>query len=165
MTAPRKPSAKAQRSAARLAAVQALYQIASTGVPVETVIGEFAQHRFESEIDGERLVPPDPELFAAIVRGVRERDDDLTSMVAGALDRNWSAERLERLLSAILRAGAWELMARPDLDARIVIAEYVALAHDFFGGKEPAMVNAVLDRLARGLRPDEMAVAADPDGA
>lgn len=165
MTAARKPSAKARRSAARLAAVQALYQIASTGVPVETVIGEFVQHRFESEIDGERLVRPDPDLFATIVRGVRERDDDLKSMVAGALDERWSVERLERLLSAILCAGAWELMAQLDLDARIVIAEYVALAHDFFGGKEPAMVNAVLDRLARGLRPDEMAVAADPDGA
>jgi len=165
MTTARKPSAKARRSAARLAAVQALYQIASTGVPVETVIGEFVQHRFESEINGERLVRPDPDLFATIVRGVRERDGDLKSMVAGALDESWSVERLERLLSAILRAGAWELMAQHDLDARIVIAEYVALAHDFFGGKEPAMVNAVLDRLARGLRPDEMAVAADPDGA
>ena len=154
MTAPRKPSAKARRSSARLAAVQALYQIASTGVPVETVIGEFVQHRFESEIDGEPLVPPDPDLFATIA-----------DMVAGALEESWSMDRLERLLSAILRAGTWELLANHGVDARIVITEYVALAHDFFGGKEPALVNAVLDRLARGLRPDEMAVTAGPDGA
>jgi len=160
-----KPSAKARRSSARLAAVQALYQIASTGIPVETVIGEFVQHRFESEIDGQRLVSPDPDLFATIVRGVSKRSAELQSMVAGGLDASWSADRLERLLSAILRAGAWELLAHHEVDARIVIAEYVALAHDFFGGKEPAMVNAVLDRLARGLRPDELTIAADPDGA
>ena len=165
MTAPRKPSAKARRSSARLNAVQALYQIASTGVPVETVIGEFVKHRFDSEIDGEPLVPPDPDLFAAILRGVDERGSDVEDMVSGALDESWSLDRIERLLSAILRAGAWELMANHEVDARIVVAEYVALAHDFFGGKEPALVNAVLDRLARGLRPDEMAVAAGPDGA
>ena len=165
MTAPRKPSAKARRSSARLAAVQALYQIASTGVAVETVIGEFVQHRFETEIDGEPLVPPDPDLFASIVRGVAERGAEVAEMVSGALDESWSLDRLERLLSAILRAGAWELLANPAVDGRIVVAEYVALAHDFFGGKEPALVNAVLDRLARGLRPDEMAVAAGPDGA
>lgn len=164
MTESRKPSARARRTAARLAAVQALYQIASTGVGVEAVIGEFVKHRFESEIDGERLVRPDPDLFATIVRGASERGAELRSMIDGALDRSWSADRLERLLSAILGAGAWELLARPEVDARIVIAEYVALAHDFFGGKEPAMVNAVLDRLARGLRPDEMTVAAGPDG-
>ena len=165
MTNDRKPSANARRSSARLAAVQALYQIASTGVPVETVIGEFVQHRFESEIDGQRLVSPDPDLFATIVRGVSKRAAEIQSLVAGGLDANWSADRLERLLSAILRAGAWELLVHHEVDARIVIAEYVALAHDFFGGKEPAMVNAVLDRLARGLRPDEMTVAADPSGA
>ena len=162
MNAPRKPSAKARRSSARLAAVQALYQIASTGVPVETVIGEFVQHRFDSEIDGEPLVRPDPDLFATIVRGVDKRGAEVADMVAGALDESWSMERLERLLSAILRAGTWELLANHKVDARIVVAEYVALAHDFFSGKEPALVNAVLDRLARGLRPDEMAVA---DGA
>ncbi len=165
MTAPRKPSAKARRSSARLAAVQALYQIASTGVPVETVIGEFVQHRFDSEIDGEPLVPPDPDLFAAIVRGVADRQSEVQDMVAGALDESWSMIRLERLLSAILRAGVWELLANHQVDARIVISEYVALAHDFFDGKEPALVNAVLDRLARGLRPGEMAVVADPGGA
>ena len=92
MAAPRKPSAKARRSAARLAAVQALYQIATTGVPVETVIGEFVQHRFDSEIDGEPLVPPDPDLFARIVRGVSERGSDIAEMVSGALDESWSLD-------------------------------------------------------------------------
>ena len=116
------------------------------------------------EIDGARLVPPDPDLFATIVRGVIERDADLQPMVAGALDESWSAERLERLLSAILRAGAWELLVNSSVDAPIVIAEYVALAHDFFAGKEPSMVNAVLDRLGRELRPAEMAVGKSRGG-
>ncbi len=95
---------------------------------------------------------------------MRKRDAEVLELVAGGLDKSWSVDRLERLLSAILRAGAWELLAHHEVDVRVVIAEYVALAHDFFGGKEPAMVNAVLDRLARGLRPDEMVAAAEPDG-
>ena len=160
----RKPSANARRSAARLVAVQALYQMASTGIDTETVIGEFVQHRFETEIDGERMVPPDPALFGDIVRGTSDRAADIRPMIAGALDRSWSVERLEKLLAAILSAGAWELLANAEVDARLAIAEYVAVAHAFFGGSEPAMVNAVLDRLARELRPDEMAPAGR-DGA
>ena len=155
----RKPSANARRSAARLAAVQALYQMAATGIDTEAVIGEFVQHRFDAEIDGEPLVPPEPALFGDIVRGVSDRAADIQPMIAGALDKSWSMERLEKLLSAILSAGTWELLANTDVDARLAIAEYVAVAHAFFGGSEPSMVNAVLDRLARVLRPDEMAPA------
>src|SRR3546814_3670836 len=131
-----KPSAKARRSAARLAAVQALYQVALIGTEVETVIGEFVKHRFGAELDGERYVEPDPSLFADIVRGAAIRARDIDAMIEGALDRNWSADRLETLLKVILRAGGWELLAHHAVAARIVIAEYVDVAHAFFGGQE-----------------------------
>ena len=160
-----KPSAKARRSAARLAAVQALYQITLGGAEVEAVLGEFVQHRFGAELDGDRFVEPEPPLFAEIVRGARDRVDDLDALIAGSLDRTWSADRLELLLTAILRAGVWELLANGAAPARIIVADYVGLAHAFFGANEPAMVNAVLDRLARTLRPDELTPAADTGGA
>lgn len=158
----RKPSAKARRSAARLAAVQALYQSALVGTDVETVVGEFVKHRFGADLDGERYVEPEPTLFADVVRGTAVRAGDLDAMIGGALDRSWSLDRLELLLRTILRAGAWELLANHAVAPRIVIAEYVDVAYAFFGGKEPAMVNAVLDRLARTLRPDELAAASGP---
>jgi N utilization substance protein B len=154
-----KPSAEARRSAARLAAVQALYQVAVGGTDVEKVLGEFVRHRFGADLDGERYVAPDPPLFAAIVRGVYGRQGDVDRLVAGALTPPWSADRMELILRIILRAGAWELLANPEVPERIVIAEYLDVAHAFFGGKEPGLVNAVLDRLARTLRP-----AAEPGG-
>ncbi len=157
-----KPSAKARRSAARLAAVQALYQIAFTRANAEAVLGEFVRHRFDADLDGERYVAPDPPLFGAIVRGVMARREDLDRLVTGALGPAWHFVRLELLLQAILRAGAWELLAQPETDARLVIAEYVNVAHAFFGGREPGMVNAVLDRLARTLRGDELEPADNP---
>jgi N utilization substance protein B len=149
-----KPSAKARRSAARLAAVQALYQMAVAGAGVEAVLGEFARHRFGADLDGERYVAPDPPLFAMIVRGVTERAADVDRLVAGALMPPWAADRLELILRIILRAGAWELLANREVPGRIVITEYVDVAHAFFGGREPGLVNAVLDRLGRALRPE-----------
>jgi len=154
-----KPSARARRSAARLAAVQALYQVALTGTNPEAVLGEFVRHRFDADLDGERYVAPDPALFAAIVRGVVARREDLDGLVAGALGPPWEFGRLELLLKAILRAGAWELLAHRQADAALVIHEYVNVTHAFFGGREPGMVNAVLDRLARSLRPEGMQAA------
>lgn len=154
-----KPSAKARRSAARLAAVQALYQVALIGTDVETVVGEFVRHRFGQELDGEQFVEPDPTLFAEIVRGTVIRTREVDEMIQGALDRNWSLDRLEPLLKVVLRAGAWELLANHEVAPKIVISEYVDVTHAFFGGKEPSMVNAVLDRLARALRPDGLSAA------
>ncbi len=157
-----KPSAKARRSAARLAAVQALYQIELTSGDTETVLGEFVRHRFGAELDGERYVEPDPPLFGLIVRGVRDRTGDVDQLIRGSLDPQWSLDRVEALVRAVLRAGAWELLAHGEAPARIVIAEYLAVAHAFFSGKEPALVNAVLDRLGHALRGDEL--AAEPAG-
>lgn len=155
MAKPR-PSAKARRSAARLAAVQALYQIEQTGIDPEAALGEFVQHRFGADMDGDRYVAPDPPLFAEIVRGVTGALAQVDRLVAGALESSWSLDRLELPLKAIARAGAWELMANAAVPARIIIAEYVDLAHAFFGGREPGFVNAVLDRIAHLVRAEEL---------
>jgi transcription antitermination factor NusB len=155
-------SAKARRKAARLAAVQALYQIdlnqiELTGIAVETVVGEFVNHRLGEEIDGAKFVAADPQLFADIVRGAAHRRADVDGMLASALEPRFSLDRLELLLRAILRAGAYELFVHNDTHPRILISEYVDVAHAFFAGREPGMVNGVLDHVARALRPDELA--------
>lgn len=160
--APRKAtgggSAKARRKAARLAAVQALYQIDLTGAGVESVVNEFVKHRLgEQEVDGVRFVAADPQLFADVVRGTGHRKPDVDGIVSAALDPKFPLDRLELLLRAILRAGAYELFAHNDLHPRIIISEYVDVAHAFFAGREPGMVNGVLDHVARTLRPAELA--------
>lgn len=157
---PRKPgtgSAKARRKAARLAAVQALYQIDLSGTGVEVVVGEFVKHRFGEAVDGAQFVAADQQLFADIVRGASHRRTEVDGLLAGALDPKFPLERLEMLLRAILRAGAYEVFAHNDVHPRIVISEYVDVAHAFFAGREPGMVNGVLDNVARKVRPDELA--------
>ncbi|HYD31586.1 MAG TPA: transcription antitermination factor NusB [Azospirillaceae bacterium] len=153
-------SAKVRRAAARLAAVQALYQIDITGTPVETVVGEFVKHRLGGEVDeaeGARFVAADPQLFADIVRGAAYRQDDVDQMISDALAGRGPIDRVEALLRAVLRAGAYELLAHADVHPRIIIGAYLDVTHAFFGGREPSLVNGVLDRLARTLRPDELA--------
>ena len=146
------------RSSARLAAVQALYQIEISQGDAEQVIGEFTKHRFDDAIEGMELVKPDPVLFAELVRGTLLARRDLDDMIAAVLTEDWTIERLERLLHCILRAGAYELADRTDTPARVVISEYVDLADAFYGQKETGLINGVLDRLARELRPHELAV-------
>ena len=150
-------SAKARRKAARLAAVQALYQMEQSGTGVEGVIGEFVKHRFGEVVDGETFVAADPQLFADIVRGVCHRRTEVDGLVSGALDAKFPLERLEMLLRAILRAGAYEVFAHTDTHPRILISEYVDVAHAFFAGREPGMVNGVLDTVARKVRAEELA--------
>lgn len=150
-------SAKARRKAARLAAVQALYQIDQTGIGVEPVIGEFVKHRFGEEVDGEQFVAADPQLFADIVRGASHRRGEVDGLLSSALDPKFPLERLEMLLRAILRAGAYEVFAQSGTHPRILISEYVDVAHAFFAGREPGMVNGVLDTVARKVRPEELA--------
>ncbi|TSD85388.1 transcription antitermination factor NusB [Mycobacterium sp. KBS0706] len=150
-----KPSAKARRSAARLAAVQALYQLEQSGTPLDKVISEFVHHRFGEPVEDEPMVEPDAPLFGDIVRGTRVRSDEVDALVSGALDAQFSLSRLDLLLRCVMQAGAWELLANLHVPAPIVISEYVNVTRAFFGGKEPAMVNAVLDRIAREQRPDE----------
>lgn len=149
-------SAKARRSAARLAAVQGLYQIDLAGASSDTVIHEFARHRIGQEQDGEEFVTADPTLFADIVRGVQGRLAEVDQHLGGLLDRQWSLERMELLLRAILRAGSWELLANTAVAPHIIINDYIDVAHAFFAGREPGMVNGVLDKLARTLRAAEM---------
>ncbi len=150
-------SAKARRKAARLAAVQALYQIELSGTGVEAAIGEFVKHRFGEEVDGAQFVAADPQLFADIVRGASHRRPEVDGLLSGALDAKFPLERLEMLLRAILRAGAYEVFAHTGTHPRILISEYVDVAHAFFAGREPGMVNGVLDNVARKVRAEELA--------
>lgn len=146
----------ARLGAARLAAVQALYQMEMRGTAADEVIAEFRAHRLGADIDGTEAVPPDPKLFGALVAGVAEQREALDLLIGGALPAGWPLQRLEILMRCILRAGAFELKSRLQSPARVVIDQYVAVAHAFFSGSEPGMVNGVLDALARRLRPDEM---------
>jgi len=148
-----------RRSAARLAAVQALYQIEMTGAATEAVIGEFLDHRLKEEVDGVRLDGADQRMLSDLIAGVALEATMLDDMLSAVLEEDWPVERLETLLRLVLRAGAYELSERPDIPPRVVIAEYVDLADAFFGGKEPGLVNGVLDRLARSLRPEAFATA------
>ena len=153
----RDPSQRRRRSAARLGSVQALYQIEVTGAGAEDTIEEFVRYRLGAEaVDGGAVAAPDSELFADIVDGACERRAEIDALIGGALNEPWRLERLERVVRAILRTGVYELLARPQVPARVVINEYVDVAHAFFGGGEPGFINGVLDRLARDLRRPEI---------
>jgi N utilization substance protein B len=150
--------ANVARSAARLNAVQALYQMAISGGTAETIIRQFAAAGPSGRIDGdEPIAEADTALFALLVRGTRGSLAEVDEMLSACLDDAWPAERMEVLLRAILRCGAYELSSQPAVPARVVISEYVRVADAFFASKEPALVNAVLDRLGRVLRPEELA--------
>ncbi|MSO93683.1 MAG: transcription antitermination factor NusB [Rhodospirillales bacterium] len=154
------------RSAARLAAVQALYEIEMTDAPVDPVLEEFFARRWSMAHNAaaaedatasapvERdLAQPDKAWLRDVVRGAWRRKDEIDRMIADALAGGRTMERLEMLLKAVLRAGAYELVARLDVPPRVVISEYVDVAHAFFAGSEPAFVNGVLDGVARKARP------------
>ena len=141
------------RTVARLAAVQALYQMELAGEGVDTVIAEFSNHRFDADMEGEPLAEADEVYFAEIVRGVVEGQRDIDTTVKARLASNWRLERLDSTLRALLRAGAWELRDRRDVPREIVIDEYVELAKAFFDDAEAKFVNAALDGVARDVRP------------
>lgn len=143
------------RSAARLAAVQALYQMDIAAAPVETVIREFVVHRFPAAEGSEVLPGAEPQFFADVVRGVVRRQRDIDPLISRTLAAGWRLVRIDSILRAILRAATFELLERLDVPARAVINEYVNTAHAFFGEEEPKVVNGVLDRIARQLRPAE----------
>lgn len=142
------------RSAARLGAVQALYQIEQSGEDVEPtrVIFEFTEHRLGREIDGELYAEADVELFSDIVAGVAARREEIDTAISGALSKKWKLSRLEIIMISILRGGTYELMARPDVPTAVVINEYMDVAHAFYPDDQPAFVNGVLDRLAKEIR-------------
>ena len=140
------------RSVARLAAVQALYQMEVSGIGSEAVIREFVDHRFEADLDGAPLAPADEAYFTAIVRGAVGHQLEIDKAIVRRLAEGWRLERLDATLRAILRAGAFEL-AHADAPTEVVINEYVEVAKSFFEGPEPGFVNGALDAIARDVRP------------
>ncbi|HXS06442.1 MAG TPA: transcription antitermination factor NusB [Rhizomicrobium sp.] len=136
------------RRTARLAAVQALYQMELAGAGAEEVAEEFVAHRFDE-------APADIDFFKSVVEGVPVHQAEIDKAIAACLAENWSLARVDSILRAILRAGGFELVARQDVPARVVIDEYVGIAHDFFSGDEPGFVNAALDRMAHKKRAPE----------
>lgn len=143
------------RSAARLSGLQALYQLEITGHDPDEVIREFVEHRFGHGGETNNVGAEDREFFADIVHGVLKHQVVIDRSIAQALASGWTLVRIDSILRACLRAGTYELVARHDVPAKVVIDEYVELARDFFAGDEPGFVNAVLDRIARVKRPGE----------
>ena len=146
-----------QRSAARLAAVQALYQMDVGGASLPAVVAEFEAHRLGGEIEGERFRPADAAFFRTLVGGVVDLQRRIDPVIHAALPPTWPLQRIDVTLRAILRCGVLELLERRDVPARVVITEYVDIARAFFQEDEPGLVNAVLDRIGRDARPDEFA--------
>jgi transcription antitermination protein NusB len=147
------------RSASRVAAVQALYQMDLAGTDLNAVVDEFVQLRFSGEEADEALDGADATFFAEVLRGVVRRQVDIDPMIDLQLAAGWRLVRVDSILRAILRAGVFELMERPDVPARVAISEYVEVANAFFNEDEPKVVNGVLDKLARKLRAPEFVKA------
>lgn len=148
------------RTAARVAAVQALFQSEQASESVETVIDQFVRHRLGSlpgqdGMEDGRVPEADVGLFGRIVRGAVQKQDVTDRAIAEALPKDWPMARLDPVLRALLRAATGELASADGPPARVVINEYLDVAHGFFDGDEPSMANGVLDRLARLLRPRE----------
>lgn len=144
-----------QRSVARLAAVQALYQMEVSGAGAEAVIREFTEHRFDRALEGEEsatLAAADEAFFGELVRGVVAEQSEVDKAIVHRLATGWKLERLDATLRAILRSGAYELMRRPDVPVEVVIDEYVEIAKSFFEGPEAGFVNGALDGIARDER-------------
>ncbi len=151
------PNRAASRSAARLAAVQALYQMDMTGIDLNEVVAEFETHRLGQEVEGEQYCEAEAQFFRDLVEGVVREQRRLDPMIDQQLAEGWRLTRVDSILRAILRSGAYELLLRDDVPARVVITEYVNIAHAFFGEDEPKVVNGILDRLGHKARPQEFA--------
>jgi N utilization substance protein B len=149
-----------QRSAARLGAVQALYQMEVGGITLPAVLAEFEAHRLGCELEGEQLRPADAAFFRLLVAGVVEHQRKIDPIIHNALPPTWPLTRIDLTLRAILRSGVFELTERRDIPARVVISEYVDVANAFFEADEPGLVNGLLDRVARDARPEEFSQAA-----
>jgi len=148
-----------RRGAARLAAVQALYQMDLAATPLNEILAEFESHWIGREVEGEQYVPAQAAHFRDVVCGVVAEQRKLDPLIDTALERDWPLKRVETVLRAILRAGAYELDCKRDVPARVIVSEYVDVAHAFVDGEETGMINAVLDEIARQLRADEFSVA------
>lgn len=146
-----------RRGAARLAAVQALYQMDIGGTGIEDIFAEFESHWIGNEVEGDQYLPAEQAFFRDIVAGVVRDQAKLDPLIDEALSRGWPLKRIDAILRAVLRGGSYELEHRKDIPARVVVSEYVDVAHAFVEGDETGMVNAVLDQIARQFRGDEFA--------
>ena len=140
------------RSAARLAAVQALYQLEMEETPLARLLHEFHEHRLGATIEDETYEEAEVAFFDDIVSGADARREEIDALIAERLAEGWSLERLDRPMRAILRAGAYELLARTDVPAATVINEYLDVAHAFYDKRETGFVNGLLDAIAKGVR-------------
>lgn len=140
------------RSAARLAAVQALYQHEMESTPQAQLLDEFHMHRLGAEIDEEVYAEAETAFFDDVVKGVLARREEIDEVLTGKLADGWSLTRLDKTMLQILRAGCYELMARADVPTGAAITEYVDVAHAFFEPREAKFVNGLLDAVAKGVR-------------
>ncbi|WP_309611704.1 transcription antitermination factor NusB [Sphingomonas sp.] len=140
------------RSAARLAAVQALYQLEMEGSAVAPLLHQFHEHRLGATIEGATYAEAEQSFFDDVVKGVDARRSEIDALIGEKLAKGWNLDRLDRPMRAILRAGTYELIARPDVPVASVITEYVDVAHAFYDKKESGFVNGLLDAVARGAR-------------
>lgn len=141
-----------KRGAARLAAVQALYQMDISGAGLLEITAEYEAHRLGREVDGHQYLDADSQWFRAILAGVVENQKSLDPIIRQSLTEDWPLSRLDSTLRAILRAGAYELRQRADVPVAVIVSEYVDIAKAFYEDEEPKLVNAVLDRIARRVR-------------
>jgi transcription antitermination protein NusB len=141
------------RSAARLAAVQALYQQEMEATPLPQLLREFHDHRLGATIEDAQYHEAEPDFFDDLVTGADARRDEIDALIGNRLAEGWTLERLDRPMRAILRAGVYELIARPDVPVASVISEYVDVAHAFYDKRESGFVNGLLDAVAKDARP------------
>ncbi|MFB9267788.1 transcription antitermination factor NusB [Bradyrhizobium erythrophlei] len=150
------PDRKAnRRGAARLAAVQALYQMDIAGAGLNDIFAEFESYWLGNEVEGEKYLPAEAAFFRDVVSGVVRDQAKLDPLIDEALSKGWPLKRIDAILRAVLRAGSYELEHRKDVPGRVVVSEYVDVAHAFVEQDETGMVNAVLDQIARQFRGDE----------
>ncbi|WP_298244805.1 transcription antitermination factor NusB [uncultured Bradyrhizobium sp.] len=160
MAEPKKPAAAGEkkanrRGAARLAAVQALYQMDIAGAGINDIFAEFESHWLGNEVEGDTYLPAEAAFFRDVVSGVVRDQKKLDPLIDEALSKGWPLKRIEAILRAVLRAGAYELQHRKDVPGRVVVSEYVDVANAFVDREETGMVNAVLDQIGRQFRGDE----------
>ena len=146
------PKRSLSRSAARLAAVQALYQQEMESTPVAVLLHEFHQHRLGATIEDAEYAEAEVDFFDDVVKGATARRDEIDGVIKAKLAKGWSLERLDRAMRAILRAGTYELLARADVPAAVVVTEYVDVAHAFFDKREAGFVNGLLDAVSKDVR-------------
>jgi N utilization substance protein B len=149
-------AARLSRSQARLAAVQALYQMDLAETDLAAVIEEFKAHRLGAEAENGTAAQADPDHFARVLRGVVKGQREIDPLIDMQLAQGWRLARIDSIVRAILRAATFELTELADIPARVIISEYIEVAHAFFEGDESRVVNGVLDGLARKLRPGEL---------